>query len=865
MNTPFAVTFDSSGNMYIADGNNNRIRKVSGGIISTFAGNGGLFTWAGDGGPALAGSFAFPTALAFGPGSALFISDSSNRRVRKIDSAGNLSTFAGNGLFKFTGDGGAAVNANLWAPYSGVPDAAGNLYITESSAGIIRKVTSGNIASIAGDHNFGFLGGGGSPASTAQLSGFVTYSAVDSAGNFYFSDSSNSRVRKIDTAGNIFTVAGNGNFTFSGDGVPALSTALNNPRGLAFDSAGNLYIADQANHRIRKVDTGGTITTVAGTGTAGFSGDGGLAVNAQLNGPEGIALDSAGNLYIVDLSNQRIRMVTPGGVIGTLAGTGTAGFSGDGGPATSANLNGPSGIAVDTVGNVFVADRASARIRRIDVGGTIFTVVGTGSASFSGDGGPALSAAINAPRQLNFDGGGNLFIADTNNDRIRKASAIGSTNAFGRLTITTTSLPNGALNSAYSGSLAAIGGTGALTWSVISGALPNGVTLNAATGALSNTALAAGTFTFNVQVHDSGAPQQTAFGIFSIAINPTAGSTLTFTSQPTDRLADSNITPAVQVQLLNAGSAPVVGATVSIAIGANPTGGILSGTLTALTDGTGTATFSNLNINAAGNAYTLTATVGTLAVASNAFNILPPSGNIVTVAGKTWIPPAGNVQATSYPFGSGANQGVAFDSSGNAYLADTANNQVEKVTPGGVLTIFAGNGTSGFSGDGGPATGAQLSAPVGVAVDSSNNVYISDRGNNRIRKVDSNGIVTTFAGNGVAAFAGDGGPALAASLNQPNGIAFDPSGNLHIADANNHRIRKISGGTITTVAGNGTATFAGDNGPATSASLNFPRGIAFDSSGNMYIADASNSIVRKMSGGTITTVAGVPSVFDFSG
>ena len=215
-NTPTGLAFDNSGSMYIADEFNNRIRKVSGGVISTYAGS-GSFTWSGDGLPASpASSFANPTRPGLRqPAATQIISDSNNRRVRKIDTSGNLTTFAGNGLFKSAGDAGQATAANLNRPYGASLDTTGNMFIVDTNSALVRKVsTSGVISTIAGNHNYGFLGGGGSPAANAQLSNFATYSVVDAAGNLYFCDSNNQRVRKIDTAGNISTIAGTGYVRF---------------------------------------------------------------------------------------------------------------------------------------------------------------------------------------------------------------------------------------------------------------------------------------------------------------------------------------------------------------------------------------------------------------------------------------------------------------------------------------------------------------------------------------------------------------------------------------------------------------------------------------------------------------------------
>ena len=225
---------------------------------------------------------------------------------------------------------------------------------------------------------------------------------------------------------------------------------------------------------------------------------------------------------------------------------------------------------------------------------------------------------------------------------------------------------------------------------------------------------------------------------------------------------------------------------------------------------------------------------------------------ISTIAGTNFTFPPTPLPAVNAPLGHYT--GVAVDASGNVYVADTDNNLVERFVPRGQLTIVAGNGIAGFSGDGGPANRASLNAPYGVAVDSAGNVYIADTYNSLIRKV-SGGIITTVAGNGFESFSGDGGPAVSASLFFPQGVAVDSVGNLYIADTNNLRIRRVSGGTITTVAGNGKAVFSGDGGPATNAAIS-ALGVAVDSAGNLYIADLCNNRIRKVAGGTITTIAG---------
>ena len=330
-----------------------------------------------------------------------------------------ISTVAGNGTSGSSGDGGLATLAELDYPTGVAVDGAGNLFIADTFNARIRKVTpAGAISTVAGNGTRGFSGDGG-PATSAELR-LPSGIAFDSAGNLFIADETNNRIRKVTAAGTISTVAGNGTAGFSGDGGPAAAAELFEPEGVAVDSAGNLYIADSINNRIRKVTAAGTISTVAGNGTQGFSGDGGRAVLAELNQPSGIAVDSAGNLFIADLVNGVIREVTAAGTISTVAGNGMCCFDGDGGLATSAELFEPWDVAVDAAGNLFIVDSGNYRIRRVTPAGMIGTVAGNGTPGFSGDGGPATSAELRGPQYVALDGTGNVFFSDTNNERIGK-------------------------------------------------------------------------------------------------------------------------------------------------------------------------------------------------------------------------------------------------------------------------------------------------------------------------------------------------------------------------------------------------------------------------------------------------------------
>ena len=322
LRSPQDVTVDAAGNLYIAEYSNHRIRRVdSSGMISTFAGTGER-GFSGDGGPAVEARLGEPKGVAVDAAGNLFFVDGGNRRIRKVDSSGTISTFAGTGESGFGGDGGPAVEAKLNFPADVTVDAAGNLFIADRNNLRIRKVDSSGIITTIAGVGFGRSSDGeGGPAVEAYLFGPDAV-AVDAAGNLFFTETGNHRVRRVDLSGIITTIAGTGESGFDGDGSPATAARFKRPRDLAVDGAGSLYIADTDNHLIRKVDSSGTISTVAGTGESGFDGDGGPAVDAHLTGPRGVAVDAAGNLFIADSSNHRIRKVDPSGTITTVAGSG---------------------------------------------------------------------------------------------------------------------------------------------------------------------------------------------------------------------------------------------------------------------------------------------------------------------------------------------------------------------------------------------------------------------------------------------------------------------------------------------------------------------------------------------------------------
>ena len=663
---PTSAIRDASGNTYIAAPYSNYIFKLSGGTISAFAGI-GIEGYSGDGGSASAAQLALPNGLTIDGSGNIYIADPGTSRIRMVSPAGTITTVAGNGVkcepsTATCGDGGPALQANFNFPMDVAVDTAGNLFIADAFDNRIRRVdaTTKIITTYAGNgtpcsSSTSNCGDGGSPLGPTL--NYPQSVAFDSAGNLYIADSQDNKIRMIPVGGStITTVAGTGAVCTStaacGDGGPAKSANLHMPMWLFLDPSNNIYIADTWNNKVRLVNAQtGVISTVAGNGVQGLAGDGGLATSAQLNSPASVFLDGSGNLVIADSGNQRVRQVSSGN-ISTIAG---GGLGGDGAAATSAILANPFNVAEDSAGNVYIADTANNRIRMVNKStGMISTVAGSGIAGYTGDGGLATSAALTGPTGVVVDSNLNLWIADAGNLVIRRVD--------GTTHIITTYAGTG--RSCVSTNPCGDGGP--------------------ATGATFSTPL-------------------------SVALD-NAGN-LYIADYTAHRVREVNAQTQVITTIAGTGT-------------------------TGTTCKSGLATLAKLN---------------------------HPSG-------------------------------VAVDSSGNVYIDNSYNNVICRVS-GGNISPWALNGAYKFAGDGGPALNASQWNPMEIALDPAGNLFIGGGNNNCIRRVDFlTYTIGSVAGNVgqhcVGGFSGDGGPATTAKIANI-GLAADGQSNLYIADSGNNRIRTV--------------------------------------------------------------------------
>jgi hypothetical protein len=641
-----------------------------------------------------------------------------------------FTTLAGGGGFSSAdGTGGAE---RLWAPSGVAVDTNGSVYVGDQFNYTIRKVTpAGEVTTLAGlTGSYGSADGTGSDARFNDPWGV----AVDSAGNVYVADRGNSTIRKVTPAGVVTTLAGLAGSVGSANGTGS-DARFNAPVHVAVDSVGNVYVADRRNNAIRKVTPTGVVTTLA----VGF------------NGPAGVAVDTNGNVYVADQGNDRIRKVTPAGVATTLA----TGF------------NSPTGVAVDSAGNVYAADSGNYTIRKVTPAGAVTTLAGATGNSGSADG-TGSTARFYILSAVAVDSLGNVYVADSGNNTIQKVTPAGVVKTLAGL--------GGLYGSAdATGSAARFRGPASVAVDT------NG----------------------NVYVAD-----QVNHTIRKV--NP-AGIVTTLAGEA-GRVGSAN----------GAGSAARFNSPTGVAV--DSTGNVY------------VADFFNLTIRK-----------------------VTPAGVVTTLAGLTGAfgsnDGTGSAARFSFP------TGVAVDTNGNVYVADAGNSSIRKVTPAGVVTTLAGLADNHGSADG-TGSAAQFDVPYGVAVDNAGNVYVTDNGNHNIRKVTPAGVVTTLAGLAVYAGSADG-VGSTARFYAPQGVAVDSAGNVYVADTFNNTVRKVTpAGAVTTLAG-GAGIYGTADGTGSAVRFNSPNGVAVDSAGNVYVADFYFSTIRKGSPALAMTSSG--SNFGFNG
>lgn len=656
--------------------------------------------------------------------------------------------------------------------------------------------------------------GDGAPATNAIVNPLDV--VLDRFGNIIIAD--DSRVRKIEPTGVIRTIVGTGMPGFSGDGDLATSAQISFASGVMFLASGELIIADSQNHRLRKVDSNGVITTIAGDGFGEgyywggrFQGDGGQASQASLNQPSGLASDAAGNIYVADTGNDRIRKISPEGLITTIAGGGphlecpepAMCLHGDGGLATLASLDRPRGVAVDHE-SIYIADTGHGRIRRVDNLGRISTVAGLGVTYKSGI--PAFIARMERPIDLSMTAKGDLFVS----------------------------------HGTYNGELISRIDSDGFIWHVAGGGNWIGDDVPADKALLSSGGLFA--FTTDNLVHESEVLFAEHLVYSTGYLRKVASGRVTRIAGNGERTHAGDGGPAATAGFSSVWGIEIASdGSVLVADWGNgrirkiDTRGEIS---TIGGDGShfwggdgGPATMATIHYP---HDFVFDATGSVYVSESLHVRKIDPNGVISTVAGNgPYVYNGDNIPATQASLQGPV--GLAFDSANNLYIADASGSRVRKVDPSGIITTFAGTGEAGNSGDGGPATEARL-VPWGLAIDASDNLYISDPQHNVIRRIDPSGQISTVAGTGTEDFHGDGGPPLLASFSQPRGLAFDQGGNLYVADFGNHRVRKIENNVVITVAGNGTNTLSGDEGPALTAGIAFPTDVATFPDGRLLIS-----------------------------
>jgi sugar lactone lactonase YvrE len=671
--------------------------------------------------------------------------------------SGTITTILGVGI----GDGFPATQAFLRQPMAAAVTVDGGVLIADSEHNRIRRVgPDGTITTVAGDGLYG-SGGDGGPATAAHLRGPRAIAAAPD-GSFVFADGTSGTIRRVDARGIITTIAGTGTPGYSATSTVATRTPLNRPSGLAYGPNGALYIADTNNRRIRKL-LDGQLTTIAGTGAASSTGDAGPATAATFESPTGVAVDSQGGVLVADPGAAVVRRIAPNGTITTVAGTGTGGRSGDGGPATAAALNGPSAVAALADGSFVIADTSNDQVRRVNAAGTIALVAGARDANLpwdtAGDGGPAALANVERPASVAVAAGGALVIAEQWGNRVRRIAANGtiSTIAGTRSTpAATTDAP---------ATRVAVGGIPAVV------ATAGGV----------------------IRVIDAAHDRVVRISPNGIASNEPG-------------LADFSTSRIGSTTLLNSPSA----------LGSTADGALILGD-----------SFSRHIVHAS--------PVGTLTSLAGANH--PGSYDAGVLGADAAVEPSA----------------LAVAPDGSIVFTDQSQPLIRRLTAAGRIEIVAGALTvPGTVGDGGLATDAVVERPAGLAYAPDRSLYFTDERAHTIRRIDPQGRISRVAGTGHSGFTGDGGPAVHATLDSPTAIAVAPDGTVVVADAGNGRVRAIdTDGNIRTLAGTGQAGDTGDGGPATRATFVEIASLAATADGAIVVGDWRSGRLRRIDAGLV--------------
>jgi len=811
--SPQGIAVDSAFNLYIADSGNHTIRKVtSAGMVTTLAGMAGT---SGDSdGTGSAARFSAPEGLVVDLAGNIYVADTGNRRIRKVTPAGVVTTLVRSSRTR-GGDDIMNGSSMIGDPKSVAVDRTGTIYVADSAANTILRVTrEGVVTTLAGlADNPGSEDGTGRSARFRWPEGVT----VDGNGNIYVADAGNNMIRRITPAGVVTTVAGAPGASPRREvGMGSDAPQFEHAAGLAVDGAGNFYVADSAASTIRKLTPAGEATVLAGTAYRIGNTDG-TGNAARFGKPSGLAADSKGNVYVADTDNNTIRKITPAGMVVTLAGLDDGGGNARG-HGSAARFSRPYGVAVDGRGNVYVADTCNSLIRKVTPDGEVTTLAGTVKSQSSVDG-IGAAAQFYMPYGVAADSAGNVYVADTHNSTIRKITPAGAVTTLAGLAghPGRTEGPGDAARFWYPESLAVDhkGNVYVADWRDNS---IRRITAEGMVTTLNEPAVQPGSVVF-------ASNGEGAYESFNLAIDSKDNLYVAGVESDTIR----RVGPAGNTVALNGSSEA----------------GLWN------QDGTGQAAGFDLAAGVAADQ------AGNLYVAdegSCTIRKVSPAGVVTTLAGLARH--RGNASGTGSAARFCGPCGVSVDWRGNVYVADEGNNLIRKVTPAGVVSTLAGREGIPGSTDG-AGSAAQFNHPRGVAVDGNSNLYVADSGNNMIRKVTAAGVVTTLAG-AAGQRGGADGTGGGAQFDCPAGLALDRAGNIYVADLGGCTIRKVTPeGKTTTLAGTEYRSGSVDGtGPA--AQFSHPYGVAVDGAGNVYVADSSNSTIRRVSpGGVVTTLAGL--------